>query len=128
MAKLPTRCPSCSDALRVSRLTCPSCDLQLEGSFALPVLLRLSEDDLAFVLEFVKASGSLKQMAKLRGQSYPTIRNRLNDLIEKLEERGAQDASEQERHRILDAIAKGELSVEEASAMLRAVGSPGVRR
>ena len=36
------------------------------------------------MLEFVKASGSLKDMAKKMGVSYPTVRNYLDDLIEKL--------------------------------------------
>ena len=45
----------------------------------------LSPEDQEFVLQFVKASGSLKQMAKLLDVSYPTVRNRLDDIIGKLE-------------------------------------------
>lgn len=44
----------------------------------------LSEEDLAFVKRFVLASGSLKEMAKAYGISYPTVRLRLDRLIEKI--------------------------------------------
>lgn len=94
--------------------------MQLEGQFEMPALLRLPEDDLAFVLEFVLASGSLKEMAKLRKQSYPTIRNRLNDIIARLQPTN-RDA-ESERHQILDRIARGDLSVEEGARLLKEVG------
>lgn len=56
----------------------------VSGEFELPVLTSLNEEELRFMLEFVKASGSLKDMAKKMGVSYPTVRNYLDDLIEKL--------------------------------------------
>lgn len=124
MSKLTTTCPSCTERLEVSRLSCPACALQLEGRFELPELLRLDRDDLDFVLEFVRASGSLKDMCKQRGLSYPTIRNRLDDIIAKLSakpEKG--DKLEARRRKILDAIASGSLSVKEATAKLKELGS-----
>ena len=56
----------------------------MSGEFELPVLTSLNEEEQRFMLEFVKASGSLKDMAKKMGVSYPTVRNYLDDLIEKL--------------------------------------------
>ena len=53
----------------------------VEGDFTLPGLLRLSSADLEFVMRFVRVSGSLKEVAAQYGQSYPTIRNRLNQII-----------------------------------------------
>ena len=44
----------------------------------------ISEEDLAFIKRFVLASGSLKEMAKAYGISYPTVRLRLDRLIEKI--------------------------------------------
>lgn len=44
----------------------------------------LSDEDLAFVKRFVLASGSLKEMAKAYGISYPTVRLRLDRLIQKI--------------------------------------------
>lgn len=117
MAQLTTRCPSCSEQLKAVRLVCPACTVALEGDFELPALLQLSADDLDFVLKFVRVSGSLKEMAALRGQSYPTIRNRLNEIIAKLEAHA--ENTDKRRHRILDAIAKGKLSVKEAAQKLK---------
>tara|TARA_R110000737_G_scaffold223373_2_gene238391 strand:- start:21856 stop:22023 length:168 start_codon:yes stop_codon:yes gene_type:complete len=50
----------------------------------LPVFLRLSEDEQLFVVNFTTSGGSLKEMAKKLGKSYPTVRNILDDIIEKL--------------------------------------------
>ena len=79
--QLPKSCPSCGASLRVAQLTCPGCETLVSGSYPLPALARLSDDDQEFVLSFILSSGSLKQMAKLYGVSYPTVRNRLDDLI-----------------------------------------------
>lgn len=79
--QLPKLCPSCGAGLRVARLACPGCETQVSGSYRLPVLSRLCNDDQEFALSFILSSGSLKQMARLYGVSYPTVRNRLDDLI-----------------------------------------------
>lgn len=84
--QLPIHCPSCGGGLQVQTLSCPECDTEVKGRYRLPVLLMLEEDELDFILSFVKNSGSLKQMAREMGLSYPTVRNYLNDLIAKLNE------------------------------------------
>jgi len=81
MKLLPRVCPACDEDLQVKRLRCPTCETEVEGAFGLPGLARLPVEDQAFIWEFVKASGSLKAMAKLLGLSYPTVRNRLDDII-----------------------------------------------
>jgi len=68
----------------VKRLQCEACETEVEGLYPLPPLSGLANDEQAFVLNFIKASGSLKEMAKLMSVSYPTVRNRLNDIIEKI--------------------------------------------
>ena len=57
----------------------------MEGLYPLPVLAALSAEDQTFICDFVKASGSLKDMAALMKVSYPTVRNRLDDVIAKLQ-------------------------------------------
>jgi hypothetical protein len=56
----------------------------VSGLYDLPVLARLSSDDQSFILQFVKSSGSLKDMAKHLGLSYPTVRNLLDEIIKKI--------------------------------------------
>jgi hypothetical protein len=52
--------------------------------YDLPLLARLTEADQQFVLRFVKSSGSLKEMAAQMKLSYPTVRNLLNEIIQKI--------------------------------------------
>lgn len=84
MIKLPVKCPSCDEQLRVSKLVCSSCETEVSGKYNLPVLMLLDVDEQEFVLQFLRNSGSLKEMAKQMGKSYPTVRNKLDDLIVKL--------------------------------------------
>lgn len=84
MKNLPIRCPSCEQRLEVRRLSCGQCGTEVEGSYPLPQLAALSAEDQAFICDFVKTSGSLKEMAVLLKVSYPTVRNRLDDVIAKL--------------------------------------------
>ncbi|SDL95827.1 hypothetical protein SAMN05421823_109135 [Catalinimonas alkaloidigena] len=82
--KLPLKCPSCETTLKVESLQCTQCATRVVGLFDLPLLTRLSPDDQRFVVLFLKASGSLKEMAKQLGYSYPTVRNMLDDLIARI--------------------------------------------
>lgn len=82
--RLPLQCPACEAPLKVGRLFCEECSTEVCGNFELPLLARLTEKEQQFVLDFVKSSGSLKDMAKNIGVSYPTVRNILDDLIDKL--------------------------------------------
>lgn len=82
--RLPLQCPACESPLRVGRMFCGECGTEVCGDFELPLLARLSDKEQQFIVEFVKSSGSLKDMAKSMSVSYPTVRNVLDDLIEKL--------------------------------------------
>ena len=85
--RTPVRCPSCEEELAVARLVCLACGTQVSGEYRLAPLLRLSPEDQAFVEAFVSESGSLKAMANRLSISYPTVRNKLDDIIKKLGEK-----------------------------------------
>lgn len=120
MPRLVVRCPSCEGELLATRLTCRSCATALEGKFEIPALLQLAADDLAFVTAFVRTSGSLKAVAAQLGVSYPTVRNRLDEILQKLDrlEKGV----DQKRHAILDALEQGKITAEAAAEELKKVG------
>jgi hypothetical protein len=84
MKILPITCPACKSQLKVKSLVCEQCDTEIQGQYELPALASLCPDDQAFILDFMKVSGSLKEMAKLLGLSYPTVRNRLDEIIERV--------------------------------------------
>lgn len=86
MKILPTDCPACKHQLKVKSLICENCQTEIQGRFDLPALARLSPEDQALILDFLKLSGSLKDMAKLLSLSYPTVRNRLDEIIERVKQ------------------------------------------
>jgi hypothetical protein len=82
--KMPLNCPSCSSQLGISKMNCPACGTEVSGNYDIPLLMRLSPREVEFVETFVLASGSLKEMARLMGASYPTVRNLLDEIIDKI--------------------------------------------
>jgi len=87
---IPVQCPSCQAQLKVKSMFCEACRTEITGSYELPVLARLSPEDQRFILQFVRCSGSLKEMAKHLGLSYPTVRNLLDDIIGRIKEKEQQ--------------------------------------
>lgn len=84
MKKLPVICPSCNFYLVVSELSCSNCETRISGSYLLPVLLKLPPEEQDFIFEFIVNSGSLKKMAAKMSISYPTVRNKLDDIIDRI--------------------------------------------
>lgn len=78
---LPSECPSCGQTLAAKRLECSRCGTAVEGAFTLPVLLRLTPEEQELTVNFLKCGGALKDLARVYGVSYPTIRNRLDALM-----------------------------------------------
>ena len=82
--KLPVSCPSCDNQLSVTELSCQECKTKVSDNYVLPLLLQIPEEEQQFILDFFLSSGSLKEMAIQMGKSYPTVRNKLDDIIEKI--------------------------------------------
>src|SRR5271170_4830336 len=81
MRPMLLKCPSCSGALTVRRLECPSCALSLESSFELPPILKLSQAQLDFVEVFIKNRGVIREVERELGVSYPTVRAKLDEVV-----------------------------------------------
>lgn len=81
---LPTKCPSCGANTQVHALHCNECDTTISGEYNIPPIMQLATEEQQFITNFIKCSGSLKQMANDMGLSYPTVRNLLDDIIDKL--------------------------------------------
>ncbi|MFV0154001.1 DUF2089 family protein [Empedobacter falsenii] len=84
LKKLPVLCPSCTEELAVEKLICNNCETQVVGNYELPLFLKLSSEEQHFIMQFFLSSGSLKDMAKQMNVSYPTMRNKVDDLIHKI--------------------------------------------
>ncbi len=94
--------------------------IAIEGDFAPPPLARLDADDQAFVAAFVHCHGSIKQMERWFGVSYPTIKGRLNRVADRLDFAEVMEgkAPAVGPADVLDRLEMGEISAEEALAEL----------
>lgn len=109
------RCAECDRPMAVSRMECTRCDVRLEGDFEVPALAQLPVEDQAFVVAFVRHHGSIKKMEGLFSISYPTVKNRLNAIARKLD---ASFDAPTPNELVLDQLARGEITVDEALARL----------
>ncbi len=109
------------EKLVIERVRLPVTGIVVEGSFELPPLAQLSIDDQVFVAAFVKSHGSIKEMERLFGVSYPTIKSRLNRLSAALDSELSVEAAppSADRSAILDRLERGEITVEQAAEALR---------
>jgi hypothetical protein len=92
--------------------------IAIEGSFELPALAQLALEDQVFVAAFVRSHGSIKEMERLFGVSYPTIKNRLNRLGAELGPGLAVEAAPS-RAELLDQLERGEITAAEAVEALK---------
>ena len=90
--------------------------ISIEGEFELPPLARLRYNDQVFVSEFVRNHGSIKDMERAFGISYPTVKNRLNRIVEQLQ---LVEVTCSEGDDALSLLERGEISADEAAARLR---------
>ncbi len=105
------------ETIKIERVRLEKSGITIEGDFELPPLARLPMEDQVFVAAFVRSHGSIKQMEKLFGVSYPTIKSRLNKISRQL---GFVEISMSEDNTdILDQVERGEISVEEAVRRLK---------
>lgn len=105
----------------VERVRLHGSGIAIEGSFELPLLAQLPVEEQLFIVAFVRSHGSIKEMERLFGVSYPTIKSRLNRLAEQLGPAVAvenvpssAEAPLDERRAVLDKLERGEINVQEA--------------
>lgn len=123
MRSAPTICPICQSELEVVRLHCASCDTSLEGHFAMGQFSNLSQDQMEFVFTFVRCEGKINRMEQELGLSYPTIRNRLHEVIRALGYEPGKDepveVAPERRSTVLADLEAGKISADDAMRILR---------
>ena len=98
----------------IRKIRIPGEDLEIEGSFEMPPLARLSQEDQLFVAAFVKTHGSIKQMEQIFGISYPTVKNRLNAIGSRMDFIDVEVSFKPPVSDVLDRLERGEISPAEA--------------
>ena len=114
----PSQCPVCGGTMAVTRLKCGNCGTELTGSFSPCRFCRLEEKHLQFVETFLRCRGSIKEVEKALGVSYPTVKNMLDAALnalgfdEKQELRALRE--QEERAEILSRLSSREIDVDTA--------------
>ena len=123
MLKLFEQCPACGGPLVITEIQCSNCHLKMQGEFKPGLFSTLSDDQLTFVRAFLRVRGNLSEMEKVLGVSYPTIRNKLDEInkaLERAEENPAPaPTAESPRSEILKRVAAGQLDAAQALELLK---------
>jgi hypothetical protein len=103
----------------VERVRLANKDIFIEGSFELPQLAKLSLEDQVFIAAFVRTHGSIKEMEKVFGVSYPTIKSRLNRVAQMLE--FVEIDPVPSRAEVLERLKRGEIGAQDAIREMEAL-------
>lgn len=124
MNNIPLKCPSCADPLVVTQLTCATCRTGVVGHFELNPFLKLSNQSLRFLEDFIRNRGNVKEMARVSGESYWVIRRQLDEVITELGMEEFEPSERQPepssllRQQILERLGNGDINVQEATRLL----------
>jgi hypothetical protein len=130
-------CPVCAAELAVTRLHCATCGTTLEGDFSVGRFGRLNREQLTLLESFLRSRGNLRDMERELGISYPTVRSRVEALVRALGFGPRVDVDDVDvatdagpaareagrtREEILEALARHEITAEEAATAIRGLG------
>lgn len=127
----PKKCPVCGGSLQITQMRCGNCRTTVSGEFEQCRFCKLDEKHLDFLTVFLRNRGSIKDVEREMGISYPSVRNLLDSLLSELGLSGMQADKEDTAHgsdaknspaarkEILAQIASGQLSANEGARLLR---------
>ncbi|MGC8611653.1 MAG: DUF2089 domain-containing protein [Athalassotoga sp.] len=113
-----SKCPYCGHKMDVVALKCPVCGTGVTGQFVLDEFFNLSEEQMKFVKIFLKHKGNLSEVQKELDISYPTARNRLNEIVRTLGYDVEEEPKESEKD-ILERLRNGEIDISTAISKLK---------
>ncbi|UDQ98761.1 DUF2089 family protein [Lentisphaerota bacterium WC36G] len=116
MDNFSNNCHNCAHKMEIKVMKCPNCDLEISGNIELPRLAQLDPQSRKFIELFVLSGGSLKEVGKILDLSYPTVRNRLDSIIESLKQ--LNEEKKVKREEIIKQLEAGVISSSEALQLL----------
>lgn len=115
--EVPGSCPLCDGDIKVTEIKCKRCGIVIQGEFDLCKFCRLNAQQKYFVEVFIKNRGNIKEIEKELGISYPTVRNKLDDVISSLGHKVLKSSVNQKE--ILEKLKNGEINKDEALKLLK---------
>ncbi len=117
------KCPVCGSDMMVTGYHCETCDTSIQGRFANSAFPGLTTEQIDFVQTFVRCEGKITRMEDELGLSYPTIRNRLQEVIRAMGYEPGKDESpeidDEKRRTTLEDLDTGKITAEDAMRILR---------
>jgi len=114
------KCPVCGGDTSITKIRCSKCKTTIEGDFNLCKFCRLTPEQKEFIDVFIKCRGNIKEIEKELGISYPTVKNKIEDVVMALGHKVDDRVYESiDRKEILDRLNNGEISVDEALELLK---------
>ena len=113
-----SKCPICSAKLKVMKLKCNKCATVIENDFEFSKFECLGEEHLNFMEVFLKCRGNIKDVEKELGISYPTVRAKLDDVVNALGYTEVKKTTVSNKE-ILDMLEKDEISTQQAVNMMK---------
>ena len=115
MLKVPTKCPICGKDTYAAVVKCKNCGTTVNNMFGFSKFEKLDEKQTEFVLAFIECEGSIKDMERRLGISYPTVKARLSDIKKAL---GLADGKSYKQG-VLEELEKGEIDVNAALELIK---------
>jgi len=115
MSKKMTNCPLCHSPLLITQYQCRPCQITYSGEFEQIWLGNLNNEQLEFIRLFIIAQGNIKEMEKRLNISYPTVKNRLLEIIRRISPSASTDSDFTD---IFSELEQGFVNVSEAIEMI----------
>jgi len=121
---IPARDPVSGGELFISELSSDDSGVSIRGRFEIPKYARLEPEQARFLETFLRCRGMLNSVERELNLSYPTVRARLDTLLEALdlsaapEGNGKRDKGNDKKRKVLEQLERGEITPDEAKEKL----------
>ncbi|ANQ53520.1 hypothetical protein XJ44_03190 [Thermosipho affectus] len=116
------KCPVCGNIMKVTQLKCQHDNVTVSGVFTVSPLAFLDEEDMKFIILFLRSRGNLKEMERITGIGYFTLRGKLEKLLNKMGLKPFESSETEGSEDVFEKLKKGVISVEDALNILKKKG------
>lgn len=113
------KCPVCGKPMKVTQLKCVHDNVTVSGMFTVSPLAFLEEEDMKFIILFLRSRGNLKEMERVTGIGYFTLRGKLEKLLDKMGLKPIGEEKEEVQDDVFEKLKKGLISVEDALNIIK---------